>query len=362
MSDLRQAEEDFVELPPERRTLPRVVVVLALLAAALIVVGFGIRGWYQGKVDPPGEPGKAVTVEIERGATLSGVGGVLADKDVITNATIFRFWARDKEIEVQAGTYRVRADSSFDEVLEVIRDGPAPPPVERVTIPEGLTMMRLTDVLADTDPRFGPQQMQAALSDPGIRSTFQPPDQASLEGLLFPATYDVGESDDAVDLVKRMTAQMDTVANEAGITGGVQSTGDEVPTLTPYEILTVASLIQAEAGNPQEGPMIARVIYNRLLDGMPLGIDATSRYLAEQTGADIDFESDSPYNTRRQVGLPPTPIGGPGEAAIQAALHPADGDWIYYVLEAEGRHFFTASESEFLQKKEECEAKGLGCG
>jgi len=223
-------------------------------------------------------------------------------------------------------------------------------------------MMRLTEVLADTDPRFGPQQMQAALSDPGIRSTFQPPDQASLEGLLFPATYDVGESDDAVDLVKRMTAQMDTVANEAGITGGVQSTGDEVPTLTPYEILTVASLIQAEAGNPQEGSMIARVIYNRLLDGMPLGIDATSRYLAEQTGADIDFESDSPYNTRRQVGLPPTPIGGPGEAAIQAALHPADGDWIYYVLEAEGRHFFTASESEFLQKKEECEAKGLGCG
>src|SRR6185503_16237080 len=108
--------------------------------------------------------------------------------------------------------------------------GPAPPPVERVTIPEGLTMMRLTDVLADTDPRFGPQQMQAALSDPGIRSTFQPADQASLEGLLFPATYDVGESDDAVDLVKRMTAQMDTVANEAGIAGGVQSTGDEVPT------------------------------------------------------------------------------------------------------------------------------------
>ena len=95
--------------------------------------------------------------------------------------------------------------------------------------------------------------MQAALADPGIRSTFQPPDQASLEGLLFPATYDVGESDDAVDLVKRMVAQMDTVANEAGITGGVQSTGDEVPTLTPYEILTVASLIQAEAGSPRGG-------------------------------------------------------------------------------------------------------------
>ena len=362
MSDLRRADEDIVELPPERRTLPRVAVVVALLAAALIVVGFGVRGWYQGKVDPPGDPGKAVIVEIERGATLSGVGGVLADKDVISNATIFRFWARGKEIEVQAGTYRFREDSSFDEALAVIRKGPAPPPVDRVTIPEGLTLQGLTEALADTDGRFGPQQMQAALADPGIRSIFQPPDQTSLEGLLFPATYDVAESDDATDLVKRMVAQMDTVATDAGVTGGVQSTGDEVPPLSAYEILTVASLIQAEAGSPEEGPMIARVIYNRLLDGVPLGIDATSRFLAEQTGTDIDFESDSPYNTRRQVGLPPTPIGGPGQAAIEAALHPADGDWLYYVLEAPGRHYFTASESEFLQKKEECEAKGLGCG
>ena len=109
--------------------------------------------------------------------------------------------------------------------------------------------------------------------------------------------------------------------------------------------------------------MIARVIYNRLLDGMPLGIDATSRYLAEQTGADIDFESDSPYNTRRQVGLPPTPIGGPRarRRSRRPSTRPtATGSTT--CSRREGRHFFTASESEFLQKKEECEAKGLGCG
>ena len=160
-----------------------------------------------------------------------------------------------------------------------------------------------------------------------------------------------------------MVAQMDTVANAAGVTGGVQSTGDEVPTLSPYEILIVASLDPGRGREPGGGAEDRPGDLQPPPRGHVRWASTPPRcYLAEQTGAEIDFESDSPYNTRRQVGLPPTPIGGPGEAAIQAALHPADGDWIYYVLEAQGRHFFTASESEFLQKKEECEAKGLGCG
>ena len=108
------------------------------------------------------------------------------------------------------------------------------------------------------------------------------------------------------------------------------------------------------------------MIYNRLSQGIPLGIDATSRYEAELAGRDredIDFESDSPYNTRRIAGLPPTPIASPGRASIEAALNPADGPWIYYVLEdAEGNHFFTDSNSEFLAAKERCREAGLGCG
>jgi UPF0755 protein len=358
----RAPEEEYVDLPPERRTLPRLFVVMAILAVMLLVVGLGIRGWYQRKVDPPGPPGKVVSIEIEKGATLSGVGGVLADHNVISNATIFRFWAHGKSIEVQAGTYTFHLDSSFGEALNVIRKGPAPPPVERVTIPEGVTLKKFTELLTKTDPRFTAEKVQAALADATIRSAYEPTGQTSLEGLLFPATYDVGENDDAQAVVWRMVGQMDIVATKAGIGSGVQSAGDEVPELSPYEVLTVASLIQAEAGSAEEGPKIARVIYNRLNDGMTLGIDATSRYEAELTGGDVDFDSDSPYNTRRHTGLPPTPIDLPGEAAIDAALHPANGDWLYYVLEAPGRHFFTASESEFLDKKHECEQKGLGCG
>jgi UPF0755 protein len=136
--------------------------------------------------------------------------------------------------------------------------------------------------------------------------------------------------------------------------------------LTPYEILIVASLIEEETKIDEERPMVARVIYNRLRDGIPLGIDATSRYEAELAGrdrGDIDFESDSPYNTRRVAGLPPTPIAAPGRASIAAALNPAEGPWIYYVLEDEaGNHFFTDSDSEFLAAKDRCREAGLGCG
>jgi UPF0755 protein len=136
--------------------------------------------------------------------------------------------------------------------------------------------------------------------------------------------------------------------------------------LTPYEVLIVASLIEEETKVDAERPKVAQVIYNRLRQGIPLGIDATSRYEAELEGrdrGDIDFTSDSPYNTRRQQGLPPTPIASPGRASIEAALNPADGPWIYYVLEdADGNHFFTDSNSEFITAKKRCKDAGLGCG
>ncbi len=139
--------------------------------------------------------------------------------------------------------------------------------------------------------------------------------------------------------------------------------------VSPYGLVTVASLVQAEAGNPDEAPKIARVIYNRLAAGQPLGIDATSRYLSIKTGDPVDFESSSPYNTRRNPGLPPTPIGSPGDFALQAALHPAAGDWMYYVRDvhndAQGRpqHVFTASAAEFARRQAGLpRRRALGCG
>ncbi len=133
--------------------------------------------------------------------------------------------------------------------------------------------------------------------------------------------------------------------------------------LTPYDVLIIASMIEKEAVAAKERPLVAAVIYNRLRVGLPLGIDATIRYGRNVPGTEplkvSDLESDSPYNTRNRLGLPPTPIANPGLASIRAAARPARVDYLYFVRKPDGRtHFFTASESEFFRKK--CEY-GFGC-
>jgi UPF0755 protein len=203
--------------------------------------------------------------------------------------------------------------------------------------------------------------LEQLLDSGQVRSVAQPADQPSNEGILFPETYRVAAEADELAVLKQMVAQLDATMAELDV-----ASAQERFNLTPYEVLIVASLIEEETKVDEERPKVAQVIYNRLRQGIALGIDATSRYEAEIAGrdrGDIDFTSDSPYNTRRQLGLPPTPIASPGRASIAAALNPAEGPWTYYVLEdADGRHFFTDSNSEFLAAKARCRENGLGCG
>ncbi|MGH9193023.1 MAG: endolytic transglycosylase MltG, partial [Acidimicrobiales bacterium] len=174
----------------------------------------------------------------------------------------------------------------------------------------------------------------------------------------------VEEGDTEAIVIQRMVAQLDSTLTELDIEGRAQALG-----LTPYQLLTVASLIEEEAGTDEDRPRVARVIYNRLAEEMPLQIDATSCYVKNEPGGcrltEADLASDSPYNTRNRQGLPPTPIASPGRASIEAALNPADGDWLFYVLDAEaddGSHFFTADIDEFNQARARCREAGLGCG
>ncbi|CAN5628718.1 endolytic transglycosylase MltG [soil metagenome] len=353
--------DEIVDMPRERAGLPKLAVVLGLILVLFGGLVVGGRSWWQRQVDPPGPPGEQVSIVVPSGARLTDLGSLLGDADVVANATLFRFWIRDKDIDLKAGTYVFRRSSSFEEVEEVLRGNPLVVATTDLAIPEGFTLDQIIARYPEAVPRFTPDEVLAAIADPANRSRFLPPDQPSLEGMMFPSTYEVGPNDTASTMVRRMVDEMDRQAVAAGIDVGLS--GDNLPQLNAYEIITVASLIERETGNPQESPQIARVIYNRLLDGTPLGIDATSRYEADRNGTEeIDFESDSPYNTRTRPGLPPTPIASPGRASLDAALNPATGDELYYVLEAEDRHFFTSSYDEFLAKKDECEAKGLGCG
>jgi UPF0755 protein len=217
-------------------------------------------------------------------------------------------------------------------------------PVKKVTIPEGYDRRAIAD-LAKKDGITG-DYMKASESfkgfDPARFGAQNPP---SLEGFLFPATYDLPRKPNVDDLIARQLDAFKQYIDQVNMKYAKSKN------LTPYDVLIIASMIEREAVVDKDRKLIAAVIYNRLRDGMPLQIDATIRF-AENNWTKPLTESDlhisSPYNTYENTGLPPTPIGNPGLASIEAAAHPASVDYLYYVAKPNGcGHFFTASYSAF---------------
>jgi UPF0755 protein len=301
---------------------------------------------------------------VPEGSSSSAIGDLLEREGIIASSFVWDWYLRiNGGGPFQAGDYELAEDSAMGDVVDLLDAGPLPPEVRRFTVPEGFTLEETLDRLADQDRGLGLDRAELAqlMSSGQVRSVYQPADQPSNEGILFPETYEVDPEATPLQVLQRMVGELDSTMAELDVESARTRFN-----LTPYEVLIVASLIEEESKVPEERPMVARVIYNRLRQGIPLGIDATSRYEAELAGRGrerIDFSSDSPYNTRRVRGLPPTPIASPGRASIEAALNPADGPWLYYVLEdEEGHHFFTESNSEFLEAKARCRAAGLGCG
>jgi peptidoglycan lytic transglycosylase G len=357
-------EDDDGDDLPRRRGCRAVLIVLAVIVVMALVAGWFGWSWVQDKIDPPGSPGEAVMVEIPEGTSTAGIGDVLADAGVITDARVWGVYTRLQDVgSFQAGTYRMRLNSSFDEAVDDLEKEPLPPNSRLVTVPEGFTLTQTLARLADPEkgvPGFTVEGLQAALADPASRSPFIPADKP-LEGSLFPETYSVEEGDTEAVVVQRMVTQFNEVMTELDANGRAAALG-----ITPYDVLIVASLIEEEARVPEDRPMVARVIYNRIAAGEPLGIDATLCYEKGQIPCDLtdaDLDADTPYNTRVRPGLTPTPLASPGRASIEAALSPTEGPWKWYVLsDAEGHHTFTDDYDEFVRLKAECAEKGLGCG
>jgi len=179
------------------------------------------------------------------------------------------------------------------------------------------------------------------LEDPEIKST---------EGFLFPKQYEFEEGTTAPQMVTRMLEQylMETQTMDV-------SSARERLNLTEYELVTVASLIEKEAARPEERPLVASVIYNRIRRDMPLQIDASIHYALDKQGEQLslaDLKVNSPYNTYENTGLPPGPICSPGRESLEAAMNPAGTGYLYYVLKVNGEeHFFTSNYQEFLDAK-----------
>jgi uncharacterized YceG family protein len=169
-----------------------------------------------------------------------------------------------------------------------------------------------------------------------------------LEGFLFPDTYDFDRKSTSAQLVGDQLAEFTSKWSELNLSYARSKN------LTPYDVLTIASMVEGEAQVPSERPLVAAVIYNRLHAHMPLGIDATLRYGLHvpptQSLTQSELHNPTPYNTRMHDGLPPTPINNPGMASLQAAAHPAHVDYLYFVRKPDHRHhYFTANYQDFLQ-------------
>lgn len=324
-----------------RRSYVGCLVALVLLGLVAGVVWIGLtrgvewaKDFFAEAEDYPGPGSGSVLVEVQSGDTATDIGQTLEDQDVVASVEAFIEVANarpDDARGIQVGFYEMRKQMSAEEAFDILVD-PANILTTAVTIPEGFRVVDVVDRLVQ-ETKFGRGQFERVLDAPrqlGLPAYAN----GNPEGYLFPATYAFSPRDTPRTMLKQMVDRWQQAADDVGLEDAAQGLG-----YTPHELMTVASLIEAEA-RAEYMPQVARVIYNRLeTDGDPtygkLQLDATVNYA---TGSELnarttaeDRQFDSPYNTYLYAGLPPGPIEAPGEAAMEAAAEPADGDWFFYV-------------------------------
>ena len=345
----------------KRRRSGLIAALSALIVIVLAVGGFvvirdviGRFGGSSDAADYTGAGTTAVSVVIPSGATTTDIANILADADVVASASLFvdAAAANPSATGIQPGTYELKTKLPAAAALALLLD-PASRSVFKVVVPEGYRIDQVVAAIADV-LGLDPAAVAATAGDVaqvGLPAGFE--GATSLEGMLFPATYDFGPGTTALQALQAMTAKFSSVMASTGFVAKAKAQG-----ITPYEALKVASMAEAEATNFTDWSKVARIIYNRTDQGEPLGIDSTSVYEARLAGLDpmsIDYDVATPYNTRRAPGFPPTPIGNPGEETLRAAVEPAAGNWLYYVqTDAAGTLSFTDDFNQFTVWAQEC--------
>lgn len=315
---------------------------IALVLLVAIAGGTGLYLAYD-HITRPGQPGPEVAVDIPEGATGRQVARLLAAEGLVEHELLFRGAIRldDSRKSLKHGHYEMPTGLSPMEVLHILQEGPSAafkpgevPDELKVTIPEGLTIQQMAERFED------PAAFIEAASDPYLLGKLGV-DAPTLEGFLMPDTFFFDKKPTERAVVERMFAHFEEVLDEL-LAEHVMPEG-----FTLLELVTVASLVEEEARVENERPIIAGVVYNRLERGMPLELDATLQYALGKYGQRMlyeDVETESPYNTYRNKGLPPGPISNPGRRALRAALDPADVDYIFFVSNADGMtHTFSTN-------------------
>ena len=313
---------------------PGRIAVLAVWVAAISACG--------------GRPDKAVEIVVPAGATLSAVADTLAARGVIRGKHRFKLYVRlrGNEREIKAGRYIVPAESSWRETLDLLTRGTVA--TVPLVIPEGFRLRQMAALIAGI-AGLSEEEVMGALAEPGLTERLGVPGPGA-EGYLFPDTYHFAQGAPLEAVLAAMAGRYRSMW-----TPGRRARLDSLK-LTEREAVTLASIVQAEARRTEEMPKISSVYHNRLRAGWPLQADPTVLYAlggprARLLYAAIDSVRDHPYNTYAHRGLPPGPIGAPGEMAIHAALHPADEPFMYFVARPDGSHVFTRTLAEHNRAK-----------
>jgi UPF0755 protein len=303
--------------------------VLLLVLAALVFAVLKVKDMLGGPDDYSGQGTGKVVIEVPEGANGQQIADILAKKDVVKSAeAYYQVSLNDPRAQsIQPGFYQLRKQMSAKAALGALVDKKNR--VEgRVAVPEGANVDQIIELIA-AGSEIPKKDVVAALDKP--KSLGLPRNAAANpEGYLFPATYTVEPGTSATDLLKQMVAKAVDVYETMDIDSRAQELG-----YSGAEIITVASLLEREAQRGEDFPKVARVLYNRLDKGMALQLDSTVQYVSKRKG-DVfttpeERNDPSQYNTYKHPGLPPGPIGSPGEKTIEAALNPAEGSWMYFV-------------------------------
>ena len=316
------------------------IFLLLLLILAAGYTGVALFLPYQGF------PSGGVYVDIPHGASQRTIARLLSQNGVVRSRFAFEALSRSrKRGTLEAGEYFFDHPVTSLEVFDTLANGRVY--VKELVIPEGFTMFDIADLAASEGFMTRDEFLSAARDPSPIRDLA--PDAPSLEGFLFPATYEFPRHMTGKDMTAAMVKRFKQVWSALPVAA------DPTPHKTVQDVVTLASLVERETPRPEERPHVAGVFTNRLRIGQPLQCDPTvvyaltlaGKYTGKLDGADLRFES--PYNTYHNRGLPPGPIANPGEASLQAALAPSPTDDLYFVANTEGGHFFSKSLEEHNQ-------------
>jgi len=331
--------------PRPRRWFRRLLALLALLVIGAAL--YGINATFQ-PLRSENEAEGGVAVQIPAGADAGSIGELLESRGVVDDARFFEINATLtlRRGKLRTGNYVLRRRMTNGAAIDALMQGPKVRVVRTfsVGIPEGQSRResaRAIDRSGIEGSYLRASGSKAALAR--VRRLGAPRGTETTEGFLFPATYELEVGATARDLVDR---QLDAFRQNFG---SLDLRAARRKNLTRYDVLIIASLIERETPSNRERPLVASVIYNRLRLGEPLGIDATIRYAENNWSRPLlqsQLDKDTPYNTRINGGLPPTPIGNPGLASLKAAAKPARTDFLFYVVEPGGCHAFAETNAE----------------